>query len=58
MNKSITQKMGVKYFNITEISRKGFDQPDLVANDGLHPSGKMYTQWVELILKGITISKK
>jgi lysophospholipase L1-like esterase len=58
MNKSITEKLGIKYFNITEISRQGFNQPDLVANDGLHPSGKMYTQWVELILQGVTISKK
>jgi lysophospholipase L1-like esterase len=57
-NKSIAEKLGVKYFNITEISRQGFNQPDLVANDGLHPSGKMYMQWVEIILKGVSISKK
>ena len=49
INKRIAEKFGVTYFNITGISRKGFDDPDLVATDGLHPSGKMYTQWVQLI---------
>ncbi len=57
-NLAIAEKLGVKYFNITEISRNGLAQPELIANDGLHPSGKMYTQWVELILKGSTISEK
>lgn len=55
VNKSITDKLGVKYFNITDISRRGLKEPDLVATDGLHPSGKMYTEWVELILQGATI---
>jgi lysophospholipase L1-like esterase len=50
VNKSITEKHGVKYFNITTISRKGFEDPTLVAADGLHPSGKMYGMWTELIL--------
>lgn len=50
VNKSIADKMGVLYFNITDISRKGLAEPALVASDGLHPSGKMYSAWVELIL--------
>jgi lysophospholipase L1-like esterase len=58
VNRSIAEKLGVRYFNITDISRKGFDDPDLVASDGLHPSGKMYAQWVDLILKGSTIGSK
>ncbi len=58
VNKSITEKLGIAYFNITEISRNGLDQAELVAADGLHPSAKMYTQWVALILKGSTISEK
>jgi lysophospholipase L1-like esterase len=53
LNKSITEKHGVKYFNITEISRKGFEDPELVASDGLHPSGKMYALWTDLIFKGV-----
>ena len=57
-NKAITEKLGIKYFNITEISRNGLAHPELVANDGLHPSGLMYTQWAELILKGATLPEK
>jgi lysophospholipase L1-like esterase len=49
-NESITKKAGVKYFNITDISRRGLDEPDLVAFDGLHPSAKMYAEWVKKIL--------
>lgn len=56
INNAITKKLGVKYFNITDISRNGLDLPDLVAGDGLHPSGKMYGLWVERIAKGL-ISK-
>jgi lysophospholipase L1-like esterase len=50
MNKSIAEKLGIVYFNITDISRRGIAEPYLVASDGLHPSGKMYSAWVELIL--------
>ena len=51
INKSITVNMGIKYVSITDISRLGLDKPDLVAEDGLHPSGKMYSMWVERILQ-------
>ena len=44
---------GIRYFDITPISRKGLDDPSLVADDGLHPSGKMYAQWVNLIAEGL-----
>ena len=40
---------GVTYFNITPISREAAQDPSLIAPDGLHPSGKMYGRWVELI---------
>ncbi len=56
INARITKKYKVAYFDITEISRKGLDDPTLVAADGLHPSGKMYTLWVERILKDLKIS--
>jgi lysophospholipase L1-like esterase len=55
VNEQITHQLGVAYFNITGISRKGFDDPALVAGDGLHPSGKMYKEWVDLILNGSEI---
>lgn len=53
INLSITTEYNVSYYDITPISRKGLAQPDLVASDGLHPSGKMYEQWVELIFPDI-----
>jgi lysophospholipase L1-like esterase len=54
-NESITKKWGVKYYNITDISRRGLSEIDLVAFDGLHPSGKMYSEWVKRILSDVTI---
>jgi lysophospholipase L1-like esterase len=53
ISRTITEKYGVKYFYITDISRKGLEDPSLVAADGLHPSGKMYSAWVDLIIKGL-----
>ncbi len=51
INKKITEKYKVAYYNITDISRKGLDEPSLVATDKLHPSGKMYTLWTERIME-------
>lgn len=47
-NKQITDELGIKYYNITDISRSGGES--LVASDGLHPSGKQYSDWVAKIL--------
>ncbi|MCZ8071828.1 MAG: SGNH/GDSL hydrolase family protein [Cytophagales bacterium] len=55
INARITYKYKVQYFNITEISRDGLTDPSLVAGDGLHPSGKMYAQWVELIVRDLEL---
>lgn len=51
INKKISKKYKVAYYSITDISRRGLDEPALVAADKLHPSGKMYTLWTERILK-------
>jgi len=53
INKEITNKLGVKYFNITDISKEGLNNPKLVANDGLHPSGLQYEFWVESMIDDI-----
>ena len=50
VNKEISNKFDVAYVNVTDISRKAYRRPDLVAEDGLHPSGEMYGLWVEEIL--------
>jgi len=53
VNRQITQNYGITYINITPISRNGLSNPELVASDGLHPSGIMYGLWVQEILKNI-----
>jgi lysophospholipase L1-like esterase len=55
INARITNKHGVQYFDITEISRDGLKDGSLVAADGLHPSGKMYSYWAELIVKDLEV---
>ncbi len=48
----------VTYVYITDISRQGLDQPELVADDGLHPSGKAYKMFVDRIAPFITSALK
>ena len=40
----------IKYYDITELSRKAKNDLSLLARDQLHPSGKMYAEWVSLII--------
>jgi lysophospholipase L1-like esterase len=49
-NREISEAYKVQYVNVTEVSRRGISEPDLVAFDGLHPSAKQYTGWVQLLL--------
>ncbi len=46
-------KKNVLFINITDISRNVQLDAELVATDGLHPSGKMYSQWVQRMLPDI-----
>ncbi|MTE26325.1 SGNH/GDSL hydrolase family protein [Winogradskyella ouciana] len=40
----------ITFINITDITREGLNNSDLVASDGLHPSELAYTQFVERLL--------
>ena len=40
---------GLKYVDVTQISRRGINEPDLITNDNLHPSGSMYLEWAKKI---------
>lgn len=40
---------GVRFVDVTPISRRAAEDPALLAGDGLHPSGDMYELWVELV---------
>jgi lysophospholipase L1-like esterase len=47
INREEASRAGARYVDITPVSR-GTDAA-LVAGDGLHPSGKQYSEWVKLI---------
>lgn len=57
INKRITSEHGIQYFNITDISRKGLEDQELVASDGLHPSAKQYGLWVQRIIQSLQVKK-
>lgn len=50
VNREETKNAGAHYIDITPISREAINNPALIAGDGLHPSGKMYSEWVQLAL--------
>ena len=50
VNREETEKAGAQYVDITPISRKAINDSSLIADDGLHPSGKMYAEWSTLAL--------
>ena len=45
INKEISQAAGVGYLDITPSTRMAATDTELVAYDGLHPSGKEYAKW-------------
>jgi lysophospholipase L1-like esterase len=53
LNRKVAEKYGITYLDITPISRQGLDNPEMLANDGLHPSGQMYKLWVDMIMAHI-----
>jgi lysophospholipase L1-like esterase len=44
--REIALSHGVAWIDITDISRRALDEPDLITRDGLHPSPRMYAEWV------------
>lgn len=53
VKKEVAESFDVKYFDITPVSRLAADDLQLLASDGLHPSGKMYRMWVDLMIEDI-----
>lgn len=41
---------GMAFVDITRVSRERGVEPDMLADDGLHPSAAMYTEWTRLAL--------
>ena len=48
--KEVSESINVKFIEITDITRQGLNDPELVASDGLHPSKKAYEKFVERLL--------
>lgn len=53
VNKALTIQYKVHYADITPGSRVAQNDPELVAQDGLHPSGKEYAKWSEKVVEPI-----
>lgn len=49
--KTVSEKVGVHFVDITVGQRARSCQLDFLAVDGLHPSGKEYTVWAEAVKK-------
>ncbi|MBV20501.1 MAG: lysophospholipase [Cytophagia bacterium] len=58
INRTLSEKYNIMYFNITDISRLAENDSSLLANDKLHPSKKMYNEWIDLIKAQILDSLK
>lgn len=43
----VAEEYEVDFYNITPISKRAENEPELIAEDGLHPSGRMYGLWVQ-----------
>ncbi len=50
INLEESEKASVHYVDITPFSREAASDPTFIADDGLHPSGKMYAEWAKLAL--------
>ena len=50
INAEAAQGAGARYVDVTPVSRQAVVDAALIAGDGLHPSGKMYTEWARLAL--------
>ena len=55
VNKRIAIQYKVHYADITPGSRDALTDKDLVAKDGLHPSGKEYAKWAAIIINNLEI---
>ena len=42
-----------RYVDVTHVSRRAAHEPDLLAADGLHPSGRMYDEWAWLATSAV-----
>ena len=53
VNREIADANGVFWLDITGLTREFGARPDMLAGDGLHPSGAMYALWVERLMDSL-----
>lgn len=46
IKRAVCKTANIAFVNMTDISRRGLEEPGLVAKDGLHPSGRQYELWI------------
>lgn len=51
--RQVASEYDIAFYDITPISRDAKENPDLIAEDDLHPSAKMYELWVDLIIEEV-----
>jgi lysophospholipase L1-like esterase len=49
IEREMAEERGIAFVDISSVADAVTDDPALVAVDGLHPSGKQYAGWVELV---------
>jgi lysophospholipase L1-like esterase len=50
VNREEAARAGARYADVTALSRLHGADPDYLMRDGLHPSARAYTEWVEVVL--------
>ncbi len=50
INRAAAEEARVAYIDVTPVSRRAEQDAGLIAEDGLHPSARMYAEWAHLAL--------
>ena len=50
------QRAGVRYVDVTAISRESLMRPELTCGDGLHPSADQYGEWAAAALPAVRVA--
>jgi lysophospholipase L1-like esterase len=54
IEQEVAQSRGIAFVDISGVANLVTEDATLVADDGLHPSGRQYAGWVELIAPAVT----
>ena len=54
--RTVCESLGVRFIDITPTSRDRGGEPDMLAEDGLHPSSAMYARWTDDIVHTLSVA--